>query len=174
MARTRITDVPLLKSWEDVDRTLKEIALAEIALDEITADMNKQITGIKEIAARDAQPVQERIEKLGADIKAYVDEHQGDLGKKKTKTLNFGETGYRQSTIITVPKDKAKLEEIIRRLKARKMSDCLAVKTTVNKDALRQYGKERVLEVGANFKQKDVFWFEAAKTKLEALAAPEM
>lgn len=174
MARTRITDAPLLKSWEDVDRTLREIALAQIALDEIEGDMNKQITGIKEIAAREAQPIQERIEKLGADIKAYVDEHQEELGKKKTKALNFGETGYRQSTTITVPKDKAKLEEIIRRLKARKMSDCLITKVTINKDSLRQYGKERVLEVGANYKQKDVFWFEAAKTKLEALAAPEV
>ena len=174
MARTRITDAPLLKSWEDVDRTLREIALAQIALDEIEGDMNKQITGIKEIAAREAQPIQERIEKLGADIKAYVDEHQEELGKKKTKALNFGETGYRQSTTITVPKDKAKLEEIIRRLKARKMSDCLITKVTINKDSLRQYGNERVLEVGANYKQKDVFWFEAAKTKLEALAAPEV
>lgn len=40
--------------------------------------------------------------------------------------------------------------------------------------ALRQYGKDTVLEVGANYKQTDVFWLEAAKDKLQALTGPEV
>lgn len=172
MARTRIKDAPVLTSWAEVDRALREIAVAQIALDDIEGEMNKQIVGIKEIAAREAKPVQDRIDQLSKDIKEYVDEHREELGKRKTKTLTFGQTGYRQSTTIGVPRDKAKLEELIRRLKARRMSDCLVTKVSINKDALRQYGKDTVLEVGANYKQADVFWLEAAKDKLQALTGP--
>lgn len=169
MARKRIIDAPVLKSWEDVDGALREIAENEIALSDIDGDMNKQINGIKAIAAKEAKPHQDRIDKLAGDIKEFVTDHRAELGNKKTMALNFGECGFRQSTTIALPKAKEKLDDIIRRLKTRKMADCVIATEKVDKDALRKYGEYTVNAVGASWKQKDVFWYEAAREKLEKL-----
>lgn len=169
MARKRMVDVPVLKSWEEVDKALREIAEKEIILGDIDGDMNKQINGIKAIAAQEAKQHQDRIDKLSNDIKEFVLEHREELGNKKTKSLNFGECGFRQSTTITIPKAKEKVAEIIRKLKARKMGDCIIATEKIDKDMLRKYGEDTVNAVGAAWKQKDVFWLEAAKEKLEKL-----
>nr|DAP14019.1 MAG TPA: hypothetical protein [Caudoviricetes sp.] len=174
MARKRIVEAPALKSWEQVDAALKEIAENEIALADIEGDMNRQLNGIKITAAQDAKPHQDRIDKLGKDIKEFVEEHREDLGKKKTMALNFGETGFRQSTTISLPKAKDKLDEIIRKLKSRKMTDCIITKETVDKEALKKYGEDKVTAVGAGFKQKDTFWYEAARDKLEQLGSSSL
>lgn len=173
MARKRIVEEPVLKSWEDVNEALREIALEEIVLSDIDGDMNKQIIGIKKVAEQECKPHKDRIDKLSKDIKEYVEEHRDDLGKKKTKTLNFGEVGFRQSTTISIPKAKDKVAEILKRLRARGMKDCIVVKEDISKEALRQYGEDKVLAVGAGWKQKDVFWYEAAKEKLEQIQASQ-
>ena len=173
MARTRILDVPTLKSWEDVNSALREIAEEEIVLSDIEGDMNKQINGAKKVAEQDSKPHQDRISKLSKDIKDFTDEHSDELGNAKTKALNFGKVGFRQSTSVTLPKAKEKVAEIIRKLRARKMADCIITKETVNKDILKQYGQDTVNAVGAVYRQKDVFWLEATREKLEKLDAEQ-
>lgn len=174
MARNRIIEAPVYKTWEDINKALRKIAEEQIRLADIEGDMNKQIIGIKITAEQESKPHQDRIDKLSADIKNFVDEHRDELGKRKTLTLNFGEVGYRQSTTVSLPKAKEKLDEIMRKLRSRKMLDCIVTKETVNKDALRQYGEDKVIAVGAGWKQKDVFWYEAARDKLEKLAAEQI
>ena len=171
MARKRITEVPALKSWEDVNDALREIAQEQIALNDIDGEMNKQIIGIKKIAEQDAKPHADRIAKLEKDLKDFVEDHRDDLGKAKSMTLNFGEVGYRLSTSITLPKDKEKLAEIIRRLKTRQMTDCIVVEETVSRENLKKYGEDTVNAVGATWKQKDAFGYDVFLDKLERLKA---
>ena len=45
MARKRVIEEPTLKSWEDVNDALRQIAEAQIALGDIESDMQKQIIG---------------------------------------------------------------------------------------------------------------------------------
>lgn len=161
----------MLKNWEQVDAVLKEIAENEIALSDIEGEMNRQINGIKITAAQEGKPLQDRIDKLGKDIKEFVSAHRDELGGKKTMELNFGSTGYRQSTTISLPRDEEELLDVIRKLKARKMTDCIVTKETVDKDALRQYGEDRVTAVGAKWRRQDTFWYEAARDKLERMEA---
>lgn len=130
--------------------------------------MNKQINGIKITAAQEAKPHHDRISTLEKDVKQFVTEHRDELGGKKTRTLNFGETGFRKSTSVVLPKDKGLLAEIIRRLKAKKLTDCITMDEKVNRDVLRQKGEDVVIAVGARWKQEDAFWYEANHEKLEA------
>lgn len=171
MARRRIAQVSALTSWADVDKALREIAEEEIALEDIEAELTRQINGAKAVAQVQAKPHADRVAKLERDIQEFADAHREALGSRKTVELDFGRVGYRQSTRITLPRDKAQLAEIIRRLRARKMTDCIAVTETVNKDRLRQYGKDKATAVGAGWRQTDEFWLEAAREKLERLQA---
>lgn len=167
MARKRIIEAAALKSWADVDAALREIAENELALGDIEAELNRQVIGAKKVAEQDSKPHADRIAKLEQDVKEFVEEHREDLGKTKTRALTYGEVGYRLSTSITLPRGKEKLAEIIRRLKARQMNDCIVVKEDVSKENLKKYGEDTVAAVGAVWKQKDIFGYETYKEKLE-------
>lgn len=171
MARKRVIEAPALRSWEDVNDALRQIAEAQIALGDIENEMQKQIVGAKKAAEQQSKPYNDRVAKLEREIKDFVEDHRGDMGKTKTMTLTFGEVGFRLSTSVIIPKAKEKVEEIIRRLKARQMMDCIIVEEKVSKEALKKYGEDTVAAVGASYKQRDVFGYDVYLDKLEAIKA---
>lgn len=168
MARKRIIEAPVFHSWEEVDAALREIAEEEIAIADIEGEMNRLINDIKITSAKEAKHHHERISELEKDIKQFVTEHRDELGNKKTKEMNFGQTGFRRSTSVVLPKDKGLLAEIIRRLKTKKLEDCIITDEKVNRDVLRQKGEDVVIAVGAKWKQDDSFWYETNLERLES------
>ena len=171
MARKRVIEPPSIKSWEDANEALRQIAEATIALADIEGEMNKQILGAKKAAEEQSKPFKDRVAKLERELKDFVTENRSDMGKAKSKALTFGEVSFRLSTSISLPRAKEKLEEIIRRLKARQMTDCIVVKEEVSKEALKKYGEDTVNAVGATWKQKDVFGYEVNLARLEQIKA---
>ena len=169
MARKRVIEEPTLKTWEDVNDALRQIAEAQIALGDIESDMQKQIIGAQKVAEEQSKPIKDAQARLEREIKAFVTEHRDEMGKAKTMTLTFGEVGFRLSTSISLPRAKEKLEEIIRRLKSRQMHDCIVVKEKISKDALKKYGEDTVNAVGATWKQKDIFGYDVNTAKLEQI-----
>ena len=171
MARKRVVEAPSLHSWEDVNDALRQIAEAQIALGEIQSDMQKQILGAQKVAEEQSKPLNDNVAKLEREIKSFVTDHRDEMGKTKSGVLTFGEVGFRLSTSVSLPRAKEKLEEIIRRLKSRQMTDCIVVEEKVSKEALKKYGEDTVNAVGATWKQSDVFGYEVNIAKLEQIKA---
>ena len=171
MARKRVADEPRLKTWEDVNDALRQIAEAQITASDIESDMQKQILGAQKIAEEQTRPYRDSIARLEREIKMFVTDHRDDLGKGKSRTLTFGEVGFRLSTSVTLPRAKEKLEEVIRRLKSRQMTDCILVEEKVSKEALKKYGEDTINAVGATWKQSDVFGYEVNIARLEQIRA---
>lgn len=171
MARKRVVEAPSLHSWEDVNDALRQIAEAQIALGEIQSDMQKQILEAQKVAEEQSKPLNDNVAKLEREIKSFVTDHRDEMGKTKSVVLTFGEVGFRLSTSVSLPRAKEKLEEIIRRLKSRQMTDCIVVEEKVSKEALKKYGEDTVNAVGATWKQSDVFGYEVNIAKLEQIKA---
>lgn len=171
MARKRVVEPSGVKTWEDANDALRQIAEAQLALADIEGEMNKQILGAKKAAEEQSKPYKDRVAKLERELKDFVTEHRADMGKTKTRALTFGEVGFRLSTSVSLPRAKEKIEEIIRRLKTRQMMDCIVVKEDVSKEALKKYGEYTVNAVGATWKQQDVFGYELNFSKLEQVKA---
>lgn len=171
MARKRVVEAPSLHSWEDVNDALRQIAEAQIALGEIQSDMQKQILGAQKVAEEQSKPLNDNVAKLEREIKSFVTDHRDEMGKTKSMVLTFGEVGFRLSTSVSLPRAKEKLEEIIRRLKSRQMTDCIVVEEKVSKEALKKYGEDTVNAVGATWKQSDVFGYEVNIAKLGQIKA---
>lgn len=169
MARKRVIDTPSLKSWEDVNDALRQIAEATIALGDIQSEMQKQVVGAQKAAEQQSKPYNDRISTLEREIKDFVTDHRDEMGKAKSRTLTFGEVSFRLSTSISLPRAKEKIEEIIRKLKARQMTDCIVVTEGVSKEALKKYGEDTVNAVGATWKQKDVFGYEVNLARLQQI-----
>ena len=133
--------------------------------------MQKQVISAQKIAEEQSQPYKDSISRLERDIKAFVTDHRAEMSGGKTMALTSGEVGFRLSTSISLPRAKEKLDEIIRRLKARQMLDCIVTEEKVSKEALRKYGVDTVETVGAQWKQKDVFGYDLNIAKLEQIKA---
>lgn len=162
MARIRMEEKFMLQSWEEVDAVLKEIAENEMEIEAITTDMNKEIHDIKEVAEDKSKKYQERIKVLSLYVQEFTERNRDEI-KGKTKVLNHGSVGFRQSTKVVL----SKVEQIIEKLKKFKMTDCINVKETVNKDVLRKYPADDILKVGGSLKVEDVFWYETDREELE-------
>lgn len=161
MARTRIKN-EMLASWEAVDGCLKKIGEIDNKLKKIEADMNDEITRAKAKADDKSKLYLEEKKQLELLIKDYAETNRMDLDGK-TKSLTFGSLGFRKSTSIIVKKAKA----VLVALRAYGMDDCINVKETVNKEALRQYSDDKIAAVGCVKKVDDVFWYEPDFEKLE-------
>lgn len=164
MARKRMEE-PSLKSWEEVDSTLKRIREAEIEMGRITADMEKYILDIKQKAEEQASPYKDEVKKLELQVKEFVSLNKDEL-KGKSREMTFGTVGFRMSTKLVLPKAADKLIKQLRKLV---MGDCITIKESVNKDILKTYDEKTILMVGASLKKEDTFWYE---TKQEELADP--
>ena len=123
------------------------------------------------MAEEQSKPYKDAIARLEHELKEFVSEHRSDMGKGKSMLLTFGEVGFRLSTSVSLPKAKEKLADIIRRLKARQMTDCIITEEKVSKEALKKYGEDTVNAVGATWKQKDEFGYEVNLEKLEQIRA---
>ena len=152
-----------LKNWDDVDRCLREICESELAIGEIEAQMNISINEAKEKASELAKPMQDKIKSLTALVQTFAEEEKSEM-EGKTKQLNFGRVSFRQSSSITVPTKK--LDLILRNLKKFGMDDCIAVKESVDKEALEKYSDLDIARVGASRTVSDKFKLETDKEKL--------
>lgn len=162
MARKRMEE-PSLKSWDEVDSTLKEIREAELEMSRITADMEKCILDAKQKAEEQASPYRDQIKKMELQLKEFVTLNKDEL-KGKSREMAFGRVGFRMSTRLMLPKA---VDKVVKQLRKPGMGDCIDVKESVNKDILKTYDEKTILMVGASLKKTDAFYYE---TKQEELA----
>lgn len=165
MARKRMEE-PALKSWEEVDGTLKKIREAEIALTDISTAAEKMILDIKQQAEEDAQQYKDKIKQYELQVKEYTTIHRDEMLPAKSKEMAFGQVGFRMSTKVMLPK---KLDRVIAKLKKLGMGDCIITNETVDRNILKTYDEKTILEVGGTLKKSDAFWYE---TKQEKIADP--
>lgn len=168
MARVRIEEPPMLKSWDEVNLSLAEIGEYQRIIEEIEGRMQAKISDAKLEAEMQARPHQEAIKRLEATIQLYVEANRDDMGKRKSLTLNFGQVGYRKSTRLIIPRAAAKVVDIINRLKRRGMLDCIVTPPAkLDKNALAKYPVQELVEMGVGVDVQDVFWYEVDREKLK-------
>ena len=162
MKRVRM-ERPELKTWDDVNEALRLIAEAQNEIAMMEAGMNVQIDTIKQAYEEKVQEYKKQIKQKELLIKEFTTDKRDQLDGK-TKDLTFGKVGFRKSTKLQLPKA---LDKVIAALRKRGMEDCISVKETVNKDILKQYDEQRILEVGGSLKVEDAFWHETKQAELK-------
>ena len=156
MGRVKIPNAKKINGWDDVDLTLKEIGEYQAQVEKLTADMNVEISDIKFKNELQIKPLLEKIEKLGVEIKNYVEVNKSDI-KGKSKKMSFGELGFRKSTKLLIES----VEDVLRKIKCfTEMDDCIEIKEGVNKTVLKKYPKEDIEKVGAILRTEEDFWYK--------------
>lgn len=162
MARKRIEGTQL-QSWDDVDAALSQIGQADRELRLIESAANEQIEGIKQAMKDHAQPTLDRKAALELSVKEYCDANRAEFAKVKTKTLTFGEVGYRVSTKIMIKR----VAETMQALKDLAFTLCIRTKEEPDKEAMKTLTDEQLAEVGAARKVENVFGYSINQERLQ-------
>lgn len=89
MARRKVTTAPVLASWAETDKALRDIRECRHTLAELAVERDRKIDAAKDTYTTTALPVQNRVKELEGQVKAFVDGHRAEL-VGKSRALNFG------------------------------------------------------------------------------------
>lgn len=158
MARRKVTAAPVLSDWAAVDQALRDIRECEYTLTELGVERDRKLEAVKEEYRKVAEPLQNRLKKLVADVEAYVDAHRAEL-TGKSRTLNFGVVGYRISSKLML---SAGVAEVIAALKTLGRKEFIKTTESLDREALKRQPAEFLEQIGAYVRQRDEFYCDTA------------
>ncbi|PWM59587.1 MAG: hypothetical protein DBX91_06385 [Subdoligranulum variabile] len=164
MARRKVTAAPVLADWAAVDGALRDIRECEHALTELGVDRDRRIDAVRDEYRKMAEPLQNRLKKLGADVEAYVDAHRAELSGKSRK-MNFGVVGYRISSKLMLP--AGKVAEAIATLKAMGRKEFIKTTESLDREALKRQPAEFLEQIDAYVRQRDEFYYDTTDEEPE-------
>ncbi len=169
-SRVKRPVIPVPKDLRETARFIAEIAKAQRALDRINAKLNERVAALKERAAQEARPHEERIAALRDGIFAFAEAHRKELtenGKKKTITLPTGSFSWR----LTPPAVSVRgAKKVIALLKAAGLSQFIRVKESINREAILHDPSPVAGIKGISISQKEEFVIKPAEADVELVA----
>jgi phage host-nuclease inhibitor protein Gam len=149
-----------IENWEGVDNTLKRLAEITVAVAKINGDATIRMNEIKLEAANKAASLQIEKDALEKQIEIFCEANKHEFADKRSKELNFGMVGYRVSTSVPIPRDKKKIEALIKSIKAFGLKDCIAYEEKPDKEALKELDDTTLTKLGLKRKVEDNFRIE--------------
>lgn len=157
MARKKVTSDPVLRDWAAVDTALRDLKECRHTLAEMSIDLDRRVDSLKDEYNRNAQPLQNRMKRLEADIKEFVDAHRAELDGK-SRALVFGKVGYRSSSRLMLA--PAKVAEAVAALKALGRKELIKTTETLDREALKKEPAEVLESIGAYIRTRDEFYYD--------------
>lgn len=159
--KSKNTGANPIQSWNDVSAALASIGKLQRAIERTNLDAPEKIDAIMANAHEDAVPLANELQSLEKQVKKYVEAHKDELGEKKSRELYFGSVAFRETKKVRLPGDAKALAEIVIRLRARGMTECIkSTPETILRDPLARYSAQVVKEVGATLTVKDSFSYK--------------
>ena len=150
----------MMQSWDDVDVALKELAELEVRRQQIEGEMTEAINRIKEEAKEKAAPVTERAKYLTKQIEHFAASRKEEFAKRRSRELTFGKVAFRLVTSVPLPRDKAKLEALLKALKAFGLNDCIRYEEKPDREKLAELDDKTLVKLGLNKRVADKFRVE--------------
>lgn len=158
--------IPTLKSLDDVDNALAEIAANNRRIKASEGEMNAMIDDLKATAAQECAPLQHTVAVLEQAVLLYANTHKADLfSQRKSLGLKFGVIGMRASSKLKTLA-KHTWERVLKTLIDRGENDYIRVKKDVDKEALRGLSPEALNSLGLKIVQEEVFYYECSEQEL--------
>jgi phage host-nuclease inhibitor protein Gam len=168
--KTAAVEHPVPQSREEVIEAIAEIGTAQRERDRIQADMNDQLSKLREQFEAEAKPHAERIVELTQGVHLYCEAHREELtnaGKVKTHAFASGEVKWRKNPPSVAIRAA---EVVIETLKRLGLGQFVREKEEINKEAILA-DIEAVKNIkGITIAQKEDFIVQPWDTKLEEVA----
>lgn len=160
MARQEAT----VKTWEDVNPTLRRIGELDRDLETIQCRMNELIDKAKAESEAAGKPLLEEKKRLAKDMERYCVKHRAEIAGS-AKTFTHGRVVFRFSTRLVIHSVVATLAAIRDKL-GRSGEKYVRVKEEPDKDALGELPEETLLTLGVIKKSEEKFSYDIDKATI--------
>ena len=146
---------------------LKELASLEVKRSELEGELNERINELKEKTKEQVAPILEQIKHLTKLVELFAASKKDEFAKRRTKELTFGKIGFRLVANVSIPRDKAKVEALLKSLKAYGLSDCIKYEEKPDKERLKELDDTTLVKLGLEKRVKDSFRVEPFLEKVK-------
>jgi phage host-nuclease inhibitor protein Gam len=162
-----------LKSWEEVDSTLKAIAVIKAKVMKEESDWNDERLKLQ----NKYQPLLDKFNAevigLERDVQLFCEDNKTMFDVTRSRALNYGTVGFRLGTGALKTLKGFTWEAVKQVVKKSKKyaADFIRIKEDLDKQAILSSGvkKEELAKLGVYIHQEDSFYYEAYLTKSEAM-----
>ena len=162
-----------LKSWEEVDSTLKAIAVIKAKVMKEESDWNDERLKLQNKYQPLLDKYNAEVIGLERDVQLYCEDNKSMFDVARSRALNYGTVGFRLGTGALKTLKGFTWEAVKQVVKKSKKyaADFIRVKEDLDKQAILSSGvkKEELAKLGVYISQEDAFYFEAYLTKSEAM-----
>jgi phage host-nuclease inhibitor protein Gam len=158
-----------LKSYDDVNATLLDMAKIQATLEKRLAKFNEEEALRRKVLQEFTNPLIAQIEEYHREIYLYCAENKKDFEKNRTMFLANGEVGFRMGTPKTTTLKKFTWKKVLEILEMRRLTRDIDRKPSINKDLIladfaeKKLTKEELAEMGMNIIQEESFWLDVKK-----------
>ena len=147
-----------INSRDDADRALQRIGQLQLQIEVLKAEVEVQIDQLRDTLKEESAVYLAAIVDNEAALEEWA---KADVKTWPAKSLkfNFGELGFRKGKAAI--KLKLAIDNVVARLRACKLTDCIRTTEEVDKEQLANYGDEVLKKVGCwRTKPREKFWYE--------------
>lgn len=159
-----------VENWEEADQALQRMGEIDIALTKISGDLTLRINELKESAKNDAAGMESERKYLETLITHYCEQQKSEFAKKRSRSLNFGLIGFRITTSVPIPRDKAKLKDLIAALKRLQLGVCIKTEEKIDRDQVATLDDGTIAKLGLRKTVKDSFRIQPNLEKIQDLS----
>lgn len=146
-----------IRSWDDVNRVLADLAGLHRDVKTFTVERDEAIDTAKQLYTRKVEPVEKQIGELEEALERFTATHQGELDGR-SKELTHGRVGFLLVTALRIGSRNVK--SAVAWLLSAKKTEYLHVEHKLNKEALRDASSAVLKAIKAKVSTDDRFWYE--------------
>jgi len=160
-----ILQVPVIKSTEEADAVLAEIAAHRRKIELYEIGLRESVDALKTECTDKCEAHKQAISTREQALMQFALARREDVFKgKKSVALTFGSFGFRTSSTLKTLR-KFTWERVLNLVKDRELA-CVRTKEEVDKEALRALDADTLAAVGCKLVEEEGFFYELADTDL--------
>ncbi|MBI9081732.1 MAG: host-nuclease inhibitor Gam family protein [Pseudodesulfovibrio sp.] len=165
MARSKPTTT-VVADVKQAEAAMLELAQIGRDYERVRLNAEEEIAQVKENTRNEMGPLLDRRKKLEDAICTFATLNKVELfSKRKSLDTPYGLYGFRKSTKLqTLP--KIKLSDVLERLRELSITEAIKVKSSVDKEAMRDWPDSRLETVGMRRISNDEFFLEVSRDAL--------
>ena len=145
-------------SFDDVDSALKRVAELSVAIERINGEVTLACNEIKEKRASEIKALSDELKYIEQVITNFCEDNKAAFAEKRSKDFVYGTVGYKISTSVSLPRDKNKIESLLKAIKSYGLSDtCINYEEKPNKEGLCELDEASLVKLGLKKVVKDNF-----------------
>jgi len=158
-----------VENWEDADVAIKRMGEIDISLSEINGELTLAVNQLKTSAKQNATGLESERKYLERQITNYCEQQKKEFAKKRSRNLNFGTIGFRITTSVPIPRDKARLADLIGVLKNLRLNTCIKTEQKIDREQIETLEDTTIAKLGLKKNVKDSFRIQPNLEKIQDL-----